>query len=135
MALLRLASHEYKYDIDLAEVAKIWRAGCIIRAALLADIRAAFSRNPALVNLMLDDSFSASLASGQQALRDVVQTAVSARDPRSGAQLVAGVLRLVPQRAPAGQSHAGRSATSSARTPTAASIATASFTPIGRAIA
>ncbi len=81
MALLRQASHEYKYDIDLAEVAKIWRAGCIIRAALLSDVRAAFSRNPALVNLMLDDSFSASLASGQQALRDVVQTAVSAGIP------------------------------------------------------
>jgi 6-phosphogluconate dehydrogenase len=81
MALLRLASQEYKYDLDLAEVAKIWRAGCIIRAALLSDIRAAFSRNPALVNLMLDDSFSKSLASGQQALRDVVQAAVSAGIP------------------------------------------------------
>jgi 6-phosphogluconate dehydrogenase len=81
MALLRQASDEYKYGIDLAEVAKIWRAGCIIRAALLSDVRAAFSRNPALVNLMLDDRFSASLGSGQQALRDVVQTAVSAGIP------------------------------------------------------
>ena len=81
MALLRLASQEYKYDIDLTEVAKIWRAGCIIRAALLSDVRAAFSRNPALVNLMLDESFAKTLASGQQALRDVVQTAVSAGIP------------------------------------------------------
>ena len=81
MALLRQASNEYKYDIDLAEVAKIWRAGCIIRAALLSDVRAAFSRNPSLVNLMLDDSFSKALASGQQALRDVVQAAVSAGIP------------------------------------------------------
>jgi 6-phosphogluconate dehydrogenase len=81
MALLRQASQEYKYDIDLAEVAKIWRAGCIIRASLLSDIRAAFIRNSALVNLMLDDSFSKALASGQQALRDVVQAAVSAGIP------------------------------------------------------
>ena len=81
MALLRQASNEYKYDIDLAEVAKIWRAGCIIRAALLSDVRAAFDRNPALVNLMLDDSFSKALASGQQALRDVVQAAVTAGIP------------------------------------------------------
>ncbi len=81
MALLRQASNEYKYDIDLAEVAKIWRAGCIIRAALLSDVRAAFDSNPALVNLMLDDSFSKALASGQQALRDVVQAAVSAGIP------------------------------------------------------
>jgi 6-phosphogluconate dehydrogenase len=81
MALLQLASQEYKYDIDLAEVAKIWRAGCIIRAALLSDVRNAFSRNPGLVNLMLDDSFANALASGQQALREVVQTAVAAGIP------------------------------------------------------
>ena len=81
MALLRLASQEYKYDIDLAEVAKIWRAGCIIRAALLSDVRAAFTRNPGLVNLMLDESCAKALASGQQALRDVVQSAVAAGIP------------------------------------------------------
>ena len=81
MAMLRLASKEYGYGIDPGRVAKIWRAGCIIRAALLSDVRAAFSRNPALVNLMLDDSFSKALASGQQALRDVVQAAVSAGIP------------------------------------------------------
>jgi 6-phosphogluconate dehydrogenase len=81
MALLRQASQEYKYDIDLAEVAKIWRAGCIIRAALLSDVRAAFTRNPSLVNLMLDDHFSEAMASGQQALRDVVRTAVAAGIP------------------------------------------------------
>jgi 6-phosphogluconate dehydrogenase len=81
MALLRQASSEYRYDIDLAEVAKIWRAGCIIRAALLSDVRAAFSRNPALVNLMLDERFSTAMASGQQALRDVVRVAVSAGIP------------------------------------------------------
>jgi len=81
MALLRQASHEYKYEIDLAEVARIWRAGCIIRAALLTDIRAAFNRNPALVNLMLDDRFSKALATAQQALRVVVQTAVAAGIP------------------------------------------------------
>ena len=81
MALLRQASQEYKYDIDLAEVAKIWRAGCIIRAALLSDVRAAFTRNPALMNLMLDERVAKSLASSQQALRDVVQAAVAAGIP------------------------------------------------------
>jgi 6-phosphogluconate dehydrogenase len=81
MALLRLASEEYKYGIDLAGVAGIWRAGCIIRAALLSDIRAAFTRNPALANLMLDDRFAAALATGQQALRDAVGTAILAGIP------------------------------------------------------
>jgi 6-phosphogluconate dehydrogenase len=81
MALLRLASQEYKYEIDLAEVAKIWRAGCIIRAALLSDVRSAFSGDPALANLMLDRRFAAALASAQQALREVVQTAIAAGIP------------------------------------------------------
>jgi 6-phosphogluconate dehydrogenase len=81
MALLRQASQEYKYDIDLAEVARIWRAGCIIRAALLSDVRAACNRNPELVNLMLDEAFSNTLADTQQALRVVVQTAVAAGIP------------------------------------------------------
>ena len=81
MALLRQASQEYKYDINLADVAKIWRAGCIIRAALLSDVRAAFTRNPDLVNLMLDDGVAKAVSSGQQALRDVVQAAVSAGIP------------------------------------------------------
>ena len=107
MALLRQASHEYKYGIDLAEVAKIWRAGCIIRAALLSDVRAAFDRNPALVNLMLDDSFSKALASGQQALRDVVQAAVTAGIPVPALGSSLALLRLVSQRAPSGQSDAG----------------------------
>jgi 6-phosphogluconate dehydrogenase len=81
MALLRLASEEYKYNIDLSEVAKIWRAGCIIRAALLSDVRDAFRRTPGLTNLMLDERFAQSLASGQQALREIVQTAVAAGIP------------------------------------------------------
>ena len=77
MALLRIASHEYDYDIDPGEVAKIWRAGCIIRAALLGDIRAAFERDPALVNLLLDDAFRDAIgASARTAGGYVVQTAV-----------------------------------------------------------
>ncbi len=76
MALLRLASKEYAYDIDPGEVARIWRAGCIIRAALLNDIRDAFRRQPALVNLMLDDAFTGALAEREAGWRFVVQTAV-----------------------------------------------------------
>jgi 6-phosphogluconate dehydrogenase len=76
MALLRMASHEYHYDIDLAEVARIWRAGCIIRASLLGDISAAFVRNPNLGNLLLDDAFRQAIGERQQAWRTVVQTAI-----------------------------------------------------------
>jgi 6-phosphogluconate dehydrogenase len=76
MAMLRIASKEYSYDIDPGTVAKIWRAGCIIRAALLNDIREAFRRAPDLVNLMLDDAFRTALAERQEAWRFVIQTAV-----------------------------------------------------------
>ena len=77
MAMLRLASAEYGYDIDPATVAKIWRAGCIIRARLLGDVREAFSREPGLVNLLLDPAFRDAMAERQEAWRYVVQTAVA----------------------------------------------------------
>jgi 6-phosphogluconate dehydrogenase len=76
MALLRMASVEYGYDVDPGEVARIWRAGCIIRATLLEDIRAAFARDPHLVNLLMDPSFSAAVGARQQAWREFVQVAV-----------------------------------------------------------
>ena len=65
MALLRLASKEYGYGIDPGTVAKIWRAGCIIRASLLGDIRGAFARDPGLVNLLLDSAFREASATGR----------------------------------------------------------------------
>ncbi|MBX7172023.1 MAG: NADP-dependent phosphogluconate dehydrogenase [Pyrinomonadaceae bacterium] len=58
LALLKVASAEKNYEIDLTEVAKIWRGGCIIRAALLEDIRAAFAKNKDLSNLLLDEKFA-----------------------------------------------------------------------------
>ncbi len=86
MALLRMASAEYHYDIDPGEVAKIWRAGCIIRAALLGDIREAFKRDPNLVNLLLDDAFRDDdrPARVQSGWRFVVQTAVGLGIPVPG---------------------------------------------------
>jgi 6-phosphogluconate dehydrogenase len=76
LGLLRLASDEYKYGLHLGELAKIWRAGCIIRASLLNDIMAAYDRNPGLVNLLLDKAFRKAVESRQASWRFVVQTAV-----------------------------------------------------------
>jgi 6-phosphogluconate dehydrogenase len=76
MALLRLASKEYGYTIDPGEVARVWRAGCIIRAALLNDIRGAFRRNGGLVNLLLDGAFSDAIAARQQGWRFAVSAAI-----------------------------------------------------------
>ena len=58
MALLAVASDKYAYHLDLEAVARIWRGGCIIRAALLEDICAAFQTRPDLPNLLLDANLS-----------------------------------------------------------------------------
>lgn len=76
MGLLRAASDEYDYGLDLGAVAKLWRGGCIIRARFLNDISAAYDRNPALQNLLLDPYFREAVLSRQAALRRVVTTAV-----------------------------------------------------------
>jgi len=76
LGLLKIASEQYQYNLNLCEIAKIWRAGCIIRAGLLSDIMAAYQRDPALVNLLLDDTFRTAVESRQEAWRFVVQKAV-----------------------------------------------------------
>ncbi len=72
MALLRGAAAEYGYTYHLADVAKIWRAGCIIRAALLEDIRRAFAEAPDLPNLLLADTFRQALGERQQGWREAL---------------------------------------------------------------
>jgi len=74
--LLKLASGEYSYGLDYAAIARIWRAGCIIRAALLGDIMAAFEGNRELPSLLLDESFREIIGVRLAAWREVVQTAV-----------------------------------------------------------
>jgi 6-phosphogluconate dehydrogenase len=76
LALLRLASEEYQYGLDPGAVARIWRAGCIIRAAVLGDIAAAYRRTPGLVNLLVDAHLAEAVVRRQAAWRVVVRTAV-----------------------------------------------------------
>jgi 6-phosphogluconate dehydrogenase len=76
MAMLRMASEEYQYGLNLGEVAAIWRGGCIIRARFLNRITAAFVRQPDLPNLLLDDELGRAVAERLPAWRHVVQTAV-----------------------------------------------------------
>ncbi len=76
MSLLAAASREYDYGLNLAEIARIWRGGCIIRAVFLNDIAAAYRRDPQLANLLLDPYFKEAIVARQAALRRVVQTAV-----------------------------------------------------------
>ena len=76
LGLLAIASNEFQYDLKLGELAKIWRAGCIIRASLLGDIMDAFQADPKLDNLLLDETFRTAVESRQEAWRLVVQSAV-----------------------------------------------------------
>ena len=75
MALLQKASATYHYGLDLEAVARIWRGGCIIRAALLEDIRTAYKANAALPNLLMDPFLSQEFLSREANLRAVVQAA------------------------------------------------------------
>lgn len=81
MALLKKASEEYKYDLKPAEIAKIWRGGCIIRASLLDSIQGAYAQNPSLVNLMMDDQVSAKLMHAQDSIRKVLKKAIETGIP------------------------------------------------------
>ncbi len=75
MALLQAASHEYEYELDLAEIARIWTGGCIIRARLLGAIQEAFTANPGLENLMLAPELAGVLNERTGGLRQAVRTA------------------------------------------------------------
>ncbi len=81
MALIRAASDHYGWGIDLGEMARIWKGGCIIRARLLDPIRAAFGRDPALPNLLLDGDLAGRMDGAQGGWRRVVALAASAGLP------------------------------------------------------
>jgi 6-phosphogluconate dehydrogenase len=84
LGLLRQASHKYEYQLDLEAVARIWRGGCIIRAALLEDIRSAFQRRPDLENLILSPGLSKEVMERQEDLRNVVCTGADLAIPVPG---------------------------------------------------
>ena len=79
--LMRKASDEYEYMIPLADVARIWRGGCIIRARMLDPIRHAFEINGQLANLMMDQAFASMLAGLENRWRESVKTAKNAGLP------------------------------------------------------
>ena len=80
-AQMRVASEEFNWNLNYGEIAKIFRAGCIIRAQFLQKITDAFERDPELKNLLLDKYFLYVTESYQEAVREVVVTAVQAGIP------------------------------------------------------
>ncbi|WP_392562032.1 NADP-dependent phosphogluconate dehydrogenase [Orbus sturtevantii] len=75
-AQLKAASEHYSWDLNYGEIAKIFRAGCIIRAQFLQKITDAYADNQHIDNLLLTPYFKTTVEAYQQSLRDVVSLAV-----------------------------------------------------------
>jgi 6-phosphogluconate dehydrogenase len=72
--LLKTASRNYGYGLDLEAVSRIWRGGCIIRAGLLEDIHAVYAGGKDMPNLLVNAQFSRKIMARQKDLRHVVRT-------------------------------------------------------------
>jgi len=74
-AVMARASEAWDWHLPLGVVAKIWRAGCIIRSVFLDDIAKAYSASGAIANLMMVEPFASNLKGSEQSLRRVVAAA------------------------------------------------------------
>ena len=92
LALLAAASERYAYHLDGEAVARIWRGGCIIRAAVLDDLCAAFRARADLPNVLLDPNLSRKVMEHQEALRHVVGQAADSGVPTPGLMVSLGYL-------------------------------------------
>jgi len=81
MSLLQTASVEKNYGLNLSEIAKIWRGGCIIRSTLLEEMRRAYAENPQLPNLILDDKFAELLNNNREHWRGINEKLMDSRIP------------------------------------------------------
>ncbi|MBE9060455.1 NADP-dependent phosphogluconate dehydrogenase [cf. Phormidesmis sp. LEGE 11477] len=81
MDLLSKASALNNYDLDLGETARIWKGGCIIRAAFLNKIKAAYDQDAKLPNLLLAPEFKQTILDRQDAWREVIATAAKVGIP------------------------------------------------------
>jgi 6-phosphogluconate dehydrogenase len=79
--MLREAGEHNAWNLDYGAIALLWREGCIIRAAFLDEIRAAFSRDPELAILLTDSFFSEAVGDAQDGWRRTVTRAVAAGIP------------------------------------------------------
>jgi 6-phosphogluconate dehydrogenase len=83
-AMLRKADQTYKYGLDLATIAKIWRGGCIIRASMLEPFRMAYQEQPDLPNLLLHPKIAQAVLKRQADLRTTVHAAIDLGIPAAG---------------------------------------------------
>ncbi len=74
--LIRQGSDQYDWNVNLSEMARIWKGGCIIRARFLNSIMDAYNRRSDLPNLLLDDEFTRWISKAQANWRLAVKTAI-----------------------------------------------------------
>ncbi len=79
-AMLRAASDEYEWDLPMPEIAKVWRAGCIIRSAMLDDMATALAETPEK-NLMFAPTFARKMKESHGSLRLVVAQGATCGHP------------------------------------------------------
>jgi len=80
-AMLRSASGEHEFELNLEDVASVWRAGCIIRSGLLPGFMSAFSAEPELENLMVAPSIAPQILARESALREVCRFGIDTGIP------------------------------------------------------
>jgi 6-phosphogluconate dehydrogenase len=79
--LLRAAEKEYGWSLNMGAIALMWRGGCIIRSVFLADIKAAYDKDPDLRNLLLDEFFSSALNRYHGGWRKAIVSAIEVGVP------------------------------------------------------
>jgi len=84
MSLLHIASEEYTYDLNLENIAGIWRGGCIIRSSLLNDLCTAYLRQPDLPNILMDENLAMKLMQTQRDTRKIIQIGLETGIPLPG---------------------------------------------------
>jgi 6-phosphogluconate dehydrogenase len=84
LSMLAKASDELNMNIPLPDVIKVWKAGCIIRSALLGNFTEAFRKDPKLPNLLLDPEIADLLKNREEGLRQILAVGINAKIPMAG---------------------------------------------------
>jgi 6-phosphogluconate dehydrogenase len=92
LSMLQKASAELKMDIPVQDVVRIWRGGCIIRAAVLDIFTSVYKKNNDLPNILLNKKIVSLVKKNQSALRKVIRQAVAAKIPVAGLMSAIGYL-------------------------------------------
>lgn len=74
--LLQTASTVYEYEINIAEVLRIWKGGCIIRSAIINDLRKIYLKDSSMINGLLDKDFYLRLLDHDEAVRNTLMIAM-----------------------------------------------------------